>query len=486
MMNSCSNTDLIKVRAKARKGTNAYLISALKGGVSDLYANNQPEERVGDPYANNHPEERAGDLLAYRQSSRSVHDINFNQGSERVISDLTANQGYIRHIHDLITNHGQMEQAQNLNQEPLTPPFKAERRHRKHKSLNTMKKLLTLLFAIVLLISCNRKSDDTGKDITVPVTVREIKPGRIEKFIDITGAVQPIKEATLKSEITGNYILKINPATGKPYVLGDKAEVGAEIVEFEDKEFENNIKLNSLKLNLDITKQVYDKQQSLYDKGGVTLSELKNAEINFINASYNYEDALFRLQKMHVKAPFTGVIIDLPYYTPGVKVDANVLLVKIMDYSKLLMEINLPEKNIGETKPGQIVRVTNYTLPNDTLIGTVTQLSPAIDAETRSYKGLIQINNPKLRLRPGMFVKGEIVVATSDNTIVVRKDIIVSKQHGNSVFVVEKGIAYERIVEFGLENPQEVQIVSGLKVNEQLVVKGFETLRDHSKVKEMK
>ncbi len=124
-------------------------------------------------------------------------------------------------------------------------------------------------------------------------------------------------------------MLRINPSTGRPYVLGDRVSEGSEIIELQDQEYENNIKINSLKLNLEITKQVFDKQQSLYEKGGVTLSELKNAEINFINAKYAYDDALLRLQKMIVKAPFSGVIIDLPYYTPGVKIDANMNLVKI-------------------------------------------------------------------------------------------------------------------------------------------------------------
>ena len=350
-----------------------------------------------------------------------------------------------------------------------------------------MKKIISLLIsALVVVTSCNRQQQDPGKDIAIPVTVQEIKPGSIEKFIDITGSVQPVKVVQLKAEIAGNYILKTNPATGRYFALGDKVNAGTEIITLEDKEFENNIKLNSLKLNLEITKQVFDKQQSLYDKGGVTLSELKNAEINYINANYSYEDALINLQKMHVRAPFSGVIIDIPYFTPGVKVDAGAMLVKVMDYSKLLMEVNLPEKTMGETKPGHVVRVTNYTLPHDTLLGTVSQLSPAIDADSRSYKGLILVNNPRLLLRPGMYVKGEIVVASADNAIVVPKEIIISKQRGNSVFVVDKGIAYERIVEFGLENPQEVQITSGLKMNEQLVVKGFETLRDRSKVKEMK
>jgi RND family efflux transporter MFP subunit len=349
-----------------------------------------------------------------------------------------------------------------------------------------MKKTLPLLLLVIIPVACNRKQQDLGKDISVPVTVSEIQPRSIEKYIDMTGTVKPVKEVQLKSEISGIYILSTNPATGRIYALGDRVGEGSELIQLQDQEYENNIKLNSLKLNLEITKQVFEKQQSLYDKGGVTLTELKNAEINYINARYSYDDAMLRLQKMKVKAPFTGIIIDLPYFTPGVKIDAGANLLKIMDYSRLIMEINLPENSMGQTKPGQMVRVYNYTLPNDTLLGTVSQLSPAIDAETRSYKGTILISNPRLLLRPGMYVKGEIVVASAKNTVVIPKDVIVSKQRGNSVFIVDKGIAFERVVEFGLENPKEVQIVSGLSMDERLVVKGFETLRDRSKVKEMK
>jgi membrane fusion protein, multidrug efflux system len=150
------------------------------------------------------------------------------------------------------------------------------------------------------------------------------------------------------------------------------------------------------------------------------------------------------------------------------------------------MEINLPEKTMEYIKAGQSVRITNYTFPNDTLQGTISQLSPAIDPDTRSFKGIVLISNPKLLLRPGMYAKAEIVVSTAKNTIVIPKNIILSKQNGNTIFVVEKGVAYERIVQLGLENPTEVQIVSGLSLKDKIVVKGFETLRDRTKVKEMK
>jgi RND family efflux transporter MFP subunit len=349
-----------------------------------------------------------------------------------------------------------------------------------------MKKALPSFLVIAIITACNQNQQEQGKDITVPVTVQEIQPRSIEKYIEITGSVKPVKEVQLKAEMSGRYSLQKNPATGRLFALGDIVREGDEIIQLQDPEYENNVKINSLKINLDITKQVYDKQQSLYEKGGVTLTDVKNAEINYINAKYACEDAQFRLQKMHIKAPFSGVLVDLPYFTPGVKVDANALLAKMMDYSKLVMEVSLPEKTMESTRAGQQVRVTNYTLPNDTLQGSISQLSPAVESESRSYKGLITINNPKLKFRPGMFAKGEIVVASADNSIVIPKEIVLTKQRGNTVFVVEKGIAYERIVSFGLENPQEVQIVSGLSTKDRLVVKGYETLRDRSKVKEMK
>lgn len=337
-----------------------------------------------------------------------------------------------------------------------------------------------------MLASCNNTDKELSKDISVPVSVMDVKLKSIERYIETTGNVNPIKEVSQKSEVAGKYLLNTNPATGRKYSLGDYVNEGDEIITLEDREYENNIKISSLELKLEISKQVYEKQQSLYEKGGVTLSELKNAEIDYINSKYSYEDALFRIAKLHIKAPFTGVIVELPYYTQATKVDANSPMFKLMDYSKLFMEVSLAEKDFPYVKSGQKVKVTNYTLPNDTLKGIITQISPAIDASTRSFKSVITIDNTKQVVRPGMFAKSEIVVARVDSAIVIPKNVILSKQRGNTVFVVDKGLAQERIVTFGLENPNEVQILSGLEKNDRLVTKGFETLRNRSKVKVVK
>lgn len=348
------------------------------------------------------------------------------------------------------------------------------------------KKFTYLVLLLTLLLSCKKNQDELDKDISLPVSVMEVKPSGIKKYIEVTGNVAPQKKAQLKSEVSGLYQIQINPRTKRAFKLGDYVEAGKSVVKLVDKEFENNVKMESLKLNLEVSKQTYNKQKSLYDKGGVTLSDLKRAEIDYINAKYSYEDATIRLEKLNIRAPFSGIIVELPYHTPGVRVDAATAIATMMDYSNLIMEVDFPEKDLADLSTGQHVQVINYTLPDDTLTARISQLSPAVNPDTRSFKGLITVKNPDLLLRPGMFAKANVIVSSLDSAVVLPKDIILSKERGHAIFVVEKGLARERIISFGLENPNEVQITSGLDIGERVVIKGFETLRNNAKIKVVK
>lgn len=346
-----------------------------------------------------------------------------------------------------------------------------------------MKSKFFLLLGLLILMSCGNPNTGSDTEIAVPVTVEEIKLKPIEEFQTTTGSANAMKDASLKSETSGFYRLATNPQTRRPFALGDFVKKDQTIIFLDNPELENNTKIESQKLNLEISKQEFEKQQSLYEKGGVTLRELKNAEKTFMDAEYNYDNAKIQLAKLKITAPFDGIIVDLPYYTPGTKVDASQKMVQVMDYRKLYMDVNLPGKELGRIKIDQPVRVMNYTLPDDTLKGKITQVSPALDPDTRSFKASINIDNPDWLLRPGMFVKAEIIVAGKDSAIVIPKDIILDKRQGKTVFVVEKGAALERTISIGLQNPEFVEVSEGLKKDERLVVKGFETLRNRSKVK---
>lgn len=350
-----------------------------------------------------------------------------------------------------------------------------------------MKKLIWILaVAIVLLSSCNNQETTQGADVSVPVRVTDVVKKTIFNTLTINGTVSPVGTVTLSTEAEGNYTIANNPRTGKPYKLGDKVKKGEKVIELVNKEYVIGIRLDASQLNLENAKQEYQKQQSLYDKGGVTLSELKNSEVSYVNAKYDYENAELQMDKLAVLAPIDGVVVDLPYFTMGVRVPGGTEVVSIMDYSKLILNAEFPEKFMSTIDLGQEAFITNYNLKDDTLIAVVTELSPAINEATRTFKGVLKVNNPELIMRPGMFVKSEIVVEKRDSVIVVDRDVIMNKRRGKVVFVVERNTAVEKQINTGIETDKEVEILSGLQSGEKLVTEGYEMLSNRTKVKVQK
>ena len=351
-----------------------------------------------------------------------------------------------------------------------------------------MKKALFIILATVFAaISCKNQTQNLNADVEIPVSVQDATLKSIEEYVNTSGTAYPLGDILVKSEITANYFLEKNPRTGKPWQLNDKVKAGDLIARLEDQEYINGIKLETNQLNLELTESELTKQQSLYEKGGVTQFDLKTAEINRANAKTSVQTANLQMAKTRITAPIDGVIVDLPYYTQGTRVNTGSNVVEIMDYQMMYMKVQLPEKYISVIKPGQAVKLTNYTIPKDTIIGNITQLSPAINADTRTFPGNVLIHNPNYLLRPGMFVKADIVINHKDSVIVIPKSIILSRQRGKTIFVIDRGgTASERIIRTGLENLNDVEVTGGLLKNDRFVTVGFETLSTRSKVKIIK
>jgi RND family efflux transporter MFP subunit len=344
-------------------------------------------------------------------------------------------------------------------------------------------RLALCALCLVFLAACNNQPQTGPNDIETPVSVRELKLSSISKLLNTSGTALAMYSVDLNSEMSGIYKLQANPRTGKPFKLGDTVKKGQLIVRLEDREYENSIRIDTRKLSLEMAEQELGKQKELQEKGGVTASQVKTSEVNVTNARYDLDNATLNLQKMNVIAPFDGVIVSLPHYSADVKVSQGQPMVGIMDYARLFMDINLPESAIEYIQVNQPVNITHYTLPYDTLTGTITELSPAISTETRTFKGKIIIDNREMKLRPGMFVKADVIVDRADSVIVIPKDVILSNRNRRFVYVVERNTAIMRNLTTGIEDEDNIQVLEGLYENDNLIVRGFETLRDNSRVR---
>jgi RND family efflux transporter MFP subunit len=330
---------------------------------------------------------------------------------------------------------------------------------------------------------CNQGETRDNRDVAVPVSVNEAGHEPISAFVQTTGTVKAVRSADLVTEVKGNYYLQTNPATGQPFSLGDQIRKGQTLVKLENREYELNIQLESVKLEQKLSKQEYDKQKALYEKGGVTLRELTNAEKAYINAQAALEEARLNMEKLSVQAPFTGVITQLPHHTQGTQVSANTTVAKIMDFRELIMEVSLPEKTLETIKAGQLVKVDHYSLQSETLEGKVTEISPAVDPTTRMFDAKLKVRNPNKSLRPGMFVKANVLVEHKDSVITLPREIVLERNDRKIVYVVQKDRARERTVVTGIESADRVEIIEGIEKDERVVTDGYETLRDRSRVR---
>jgi len=161
-----------------------------------------------------------------------------------------------------------------------------------------MKKSIILFAASILaLTSCRNQDQNLTADVEIPVSVEELKLEPIEEFVNTTGTAFPKGEIELKSKISASYFLEKNPNTGKSWQLGDRVKAGALIVRLEDQEYVNSVRMETNQLNLELMESELRKQESLYEKGGVTLRELKTASINYENAKTAVVTSKLQLEK---------------------------------------------------------------------------------------------------------------------------------------------------------------------------------------------
>ena len=82
----------------------------------------------------------------------------------------------------------------------------------------------------VAAISCNNQPQSESTELAVPVSIENVKKSSISQYINTTGTAMAIYETDLTSEVTGEYNLQTNPATGKPFKLGDRIKEGQVII----------------------------------------------------------------------------------------------------------------------------------------------------------------------------------------------------------------------------------------------------------------
>ena len=184
-----------------------------------------------------------------------------------------------------------------------------------------------------------------------------------------------------------------------------------------------------------------------------------------------------RMSQMEIAAPLSGVVVFVSNYNQGplnakpFKVGDSVYsgmnLAEIPDMSSLAMDAKVEETDRGRIGVGKDVRVRVDALPELTIPGKITQISPLAELSndyppTRSFRAYAAIQDPDARLRPGMNGGMDIVIDRLPKAITIPAKAVFTRD-GKPVVFVQSGATYHPVtVQLLARNPDEVA-VSGIK-----------------------
>ncbi|HAT1776500.1 efflux RND transporter periplasmic adaptor subunit [Legionella pneumophila] len=172
-----------------------------------------------------------------------------------------------------------------------------------------------------------------------------------------------------------------------------------------------------------------------------------------------------------VNAPIAG-IIDARNINLGQAVEPNTVLFHISNRDKLLVIAQVYEEDLGKVKVGQEVNVHVLSYPKQTFPGQVTLIEPNLDPLTRTVNVRITLDNKEGLLKPGMFVRANVILSHNKAALVVPNAALLQADNEQFVFV-QNGGTYKRVdVKVGAVEDDYSEIIEGLVPGDLVVTQG--------------
>ena len=198
-------------------------------------------------------------------------------------------------------------------------------------------------------------------------------------------------------------------------------------------------------------------------------------------AIVNRDEVGYEFKPYEVKSDAKGVVSRL-MQNPGAAVNPNVPLMTLVDIDTVKAVAAVDEKKIRFIMMNQPARVTLEAYPGEVFAAFVTNISPVANAVNRTIDVELSIPNANHRIKPGMYAEVEWTESRR-SSLVVPLTSVVEVAGQKYVFIADNGLARINAVTVGAVVGDSIEILSGLKGDEQVVTTGASQLNDKDKIK---
>ena len=246
--------------------------------------------------------------------------------------------------------------------------------------------------------------------------------------------------------------------------------------------------LTQLKIQADLAKTTFERQQRLWE-------QKIGSEIQYLQAKSGYEaqqQAVSQLEqqvaKTLVRAPFSGTIDNVITEQGSVVAPGQSQLFRIVNLNNMYIETEVPERYIADVTEGKSVKVYFSVLGKE-IDAKVRQAANFINPANRTFKVEVAIPNTDLVIKPNLTAKLKINDYTNEDAILIPQSIISENAEGEQyVYTItdkKEGMALAKreIIETGRTQGDYIEVLTGIKNNEEIIDEGARSVRDGQSVK---
>ena len=331
---------------------------------------------------------------------------------------------------------------------------------------------------------------------TVVFNTATVSEGRLETIVMATGYIQPVEEVEVGTQVSG--VIEEIYADYNSHVTKGQLLAKLETNTLEDKVTQARATLRSAQSELDYSRQNYERVKKLYDAKAATqvsyeeaVNRLSQAETSLENSQANLSQSEVNLSYAYIYSPIDGVVLERAVnsgQTVAASFNTPTLFTIAEDLTKMQVEADVDEADIGQVKVGQAVMFTVDAYPDETFHGTVMQvrLQPVVTSNVVTYTVIVEAPNPDEKLFPGMTANINITTAFESGLVVpveafnfhVTDDIAShygniersAVQGGRKVWVKQADRIVERDVQTGLGDGIYFIAHSGVSAGEEVVL----------------
>lgn len=335
--------------------------------------------------------------------------------------------------------------------------------------------IMALVAPTLVLVGCNGKR--TAEAITndaVAVKTQSVSVTTSYKKISVSGNIEGNKTIRLGFMVAG----RINFIAAEE---GQKVQEGQVLSSLDPENY--RIAKDMADANLDQTQDEYSRLSKMYATKSISESDYSKISTALKVAKSQQQLQAKNLKETKLYAPISGILLKR-LTEKGEIIDVGLPLFVVSDIRTVKVNASIPESELHNLHIGNTAKVYVSSLNKD-FIGKITEIGSLAEATTRTFTVKIELKNPGLEIRPGMTAEINIETKRLENYIAIPADVVLHDVDNSSyVYVADtaKKISIKRKVSLGNIVENNIKVISGLTVGDQLIVVGQNKLSNGTSI----